>query len=64
MQWQSLESRLVDLIHTAMSRSGTNQSGLARVLEVSPSAISDWLRGKRRPEIRYIEPLARLALGP
>lgn len=52
---------VITLIRDAMTRSGSSQSELARVLGVSPSAVSEWLAGRRRPGIQHLERIARLA---
>ena len=42
----------------------TNQSGLAAYLGVSPSAVSDWIKGNREPNEENIRAMSRVLRVP
>ncbi len=50
-----------DLLRAAMRRHNLNQRELGEEIGVSSSAISEWIAGNRRPEVKYAPALARLA---
>lgn len=43
---------LIDVIKLRMYEMGINQSGLAKILGVSPSRISEYLSGKKQPTLK------------
>jgi HTH-type transcriptional regulator/antitoxin HigA len=45
------EPSLTDVIKLRMYEMGLNQRALSKLLEISPSRLSDYLRGKREPPL-------------
>ena len=43
---------LIDVIKLRMHEMGLNQSSLARILEISPSRVSEYLSGKKTPTLK------------
>lgn len=46
-------------LKTCLKASGKNQTDLANALGVSPSAVSNWIRGKHNIDIEYVPDICR-----
>lgn len=56
---------LIDVIKLRMYEMGINQSGLAHILGVSPSRISEYLSGKKSPTLKQGKKISeRLNIDP
>lgn len=52
------------LLEAAMRRANLSQAEASRALKMSPSAMSEWLSGKRCPRINVVRMLAKVLKAP
>jgi len=55
---------MLDFIRFGMAANELNQREYALELGVTGSAVSEWIAGRRKPAVRYVEGIARLAKIP
>ena len=52
---------IADLLTRLASRPGQSQRSLALYMGVSPTAVNEWIQGKRTPDPQYVWKIAELA---
>jgi transcriptional regulator with XRE-family HTH domain len=64
MEAAAMSTSIADLLRDVMKERHINQRQLAAYLDVSPQAVSEWVKGTRVPDPPYVWKVAEMARMP